>query len=640
MRSIVVGTAGHIDHGKTALVKSLTGIDTDRLKEEKEQGISIVPGFAHFVLPSGQVLEIVDVPGHEKLVKNMCRGISGVDIALLVIAADDGPMPQTKEHLNILKLLEIKTGLIVITKVDLADEELLKLAEAEVRATCKGTFLSDVPVVHVSNKTGQGIDSVKRALEKLAKQFRKEVDERAFRLPIDRIFTVTGRGSVVTGTIASGKIEEADEVEIFPIKKKTRVRAVQIHNCQAKTAFAGQRVGLNLSNVNLYSLKRGMVVSKSGVLRRTHLVNAALHYLPSNKQALADRTKVRLHSGTSEAIARIVLMEGEEILPGETKYVQFRLDRELVPLPFDKYIIRSLSPVATIGGGAILEITGKKHRAHDADTIRYLEILESGSAQEVIAAIAKRNKYKSLTLEELLLQSPLPRKESLRAVKKLEDKGRLIRTGEDAILHRDVFKYLRKRVIEVIDACYRNNPLERNLAQEKIRNLVEKSLAPQLFELIVRELVVEQVVEMRKGAVRLRSGESRLTAKERRIVEEISEMSRDFGFKPVRPGVLAETLDFCKEKDIETVLKFLVSEGKLTRLKDGSYLEAEKYEKAEEMVTQFIRDKKQATVMEIRDLLKGGRRGAISILEHLDSLKLTTRVNDYRVLRGGQKVNN
>ena len=633
VRNLVVGTAGHVDHGKTALVKLLTGIDTDQLREETEQGISIVPGFAHLRLASGQVLEMVDVPGHEKLIKNMYRGISGVDIVLLAIAADDGPMPQTREHLNILDLIEIKAGLVAITKVDLVDDELLMLVTEEVKTTLEGTFLKNAPIVYVSNKTGQGLDEIKANLEKLAGQFREKADERAFRLPIDRVFVIPGHGSVATGTVASGKIRENDEVEIFPSNEMTKIRAIQVHNDRADEAIAGQRVGLNLSNVGLNSIKRGMVLSEPRVLAPSHLINASLHYLESNKKVLPDRTKVRLHLGTSEAIARIVLMDGAEILPGQTKYVQLRLDRELVPLPFDKYIIRSLSPTTTIGGGTILEIAHKKYRAYETDTIRYLEVLENGSPVDSVASIVKRGKYKSVNLEELLQQSGLSRNECLEAIGELKSRGKLIQIGKEAILHRDVLKYLKKRVVEVIRACYENNPLQRNLPRNKVRNLVEESLSPQIFELVVQELTGEQIVEIRKEELRLKSSNSRLTAKEQRIVRELDRMCTNLGFKPVRFGVLVETLDFCREKDIAAILKFQVSEGKLVRLKDGSFMEAAKYQRAEQMIVEFTRDNKKATTVQIRDLLESGRRGAISILEHLDSLKLTTRIDDYRILR-------
>jgi len=633
LRNLVVGTAGHIDHGKTALVRSLTGIDTDRLREEKEQGISIVLGFAHLALPSGRVLEIVDVPGHEKLIKNMYRGISGVDIALLVIAADDGPMPQTREHLNILNLLEIDTGLVVVTKSDLADDELLNLAMEEIKATLSGSFLENAPMICVSNRTGRGIDEVKVTLEGLARQIGEKRDERAFRLPVDRVFTMPGHGSVVTGTIASGRVEEGDEAQIFPSGKRTKIRAIQAHNCRAREAFAGQRVGLNLTNVSLNAIERGMVLSRPDVLTPVHLINAGLCYLGSNRKTLPDRTKVRLHLGTSEAIARIVLMEGEEILPGQTKYVQLRLDKELVPLPFDKYIIRSLSPMATIGGGTILELARKKYRAYDPETIRYLGVLENRSPKDVVEAVAKRSKYHSLTLDELLLQGGLERNEALMMIEELKSRGKLIEVGRGAIFHRDAFKYLRKRVVEVIRSCYRNDPLSRNLPKDKVKNLVEESISPQLFDMVVTELVTEEILEARKEGIRLRSNQAKLTAKEQKIVRELERMFHDFGFKPLRLGEVAEVLDFCREKDIETVLRFLVSEGKLMRLKDGSFMDAGKYQKARDLIVEFIRDNERATVIEIRDLLRGGRRGAISILEHLDSLKLTLRVDDHRVLR-------
>lgn len=633
MRNLVLGTAGHIDHGKTALVKALTGIDTDRLQEEKAQGISIVSGFAHLTLSSGQVLEIVDVPGHEKLVKNMYRGISGVDIAIMVIAADDGVMPQTKEHLNILNLLEIEKGLVVVTKVDLVDDELIILALDEIENMLKGTFLENCPILCVSNKTGKGIGEVKTALEELSRSSLEEADQRAFRLPVDRVFTMTGYGRVATGTIASGTVKEADELQVFPSGRKVKVRTIQVHKQQVKEAGAGQRVGLNFSNIDAEVVERGMVLSTPNALKPTYLINASLHYLKSNKKPFQNRKSVRLHSGTSEAAARVVLMEGNEILPGETKYVQLRLDRELVPLPFDKYIIRSLSPKATIGGGTILEIARKKYRAHNPETIRYLHTMENGSVLHVVEAIAKRNTYQSLTMEDLSMRIRTKKEKILEAIEKLKIKGKLIQVEEERVFHRDAFKYLRRRVVEVVKECYKNNPRQRNLAKDRVRSLVDESLSPQVFELVIQELSSKQILEAKKEGLRLKGSSLKLTAKECKIVEELGKRSDCVGFRPVRVGELAEALDFCNEKDIEAVLKFLLSEGKFVRLRDGSFMECEKFERAKQVVVQFISDNKQATVIEIRDLVKGGRRGTISLLEHLDSEKITERIGDYRVLR-------
>jgi len=633
VRNVVIGTAGHIDHGKTALVKALTGLDTDLLKEEKEKGISIVSGFAYLKLPTGQIVEIIDVPGHEKLIKNMYRGISGVDMALLVIAADDGPMPQTKEHLNILNLLEIRTGLVVITKVDLVDGELLEFVIEETKKTLKGGFLENAPMVCVSNKTGEGINEAKTVIEQLSQKMEHKVEEKPFRLPVDRVFTATGHGRIVTGTIATGSVKEGAELEIFPSNRKLRVKSIQVHKQRAKKAYAGQRVGLNLAGTGSESVKRGMVLSDPSVLSPTYLINANLHYLSSNKEVLLDRSKVRIHSGTSEAVARVVIMEGEEIRPGQKKYVQLRLDQALAPLPFDKYIIRSLSPIMTIGGGTILEIAHKKYRATDQSAVLHLKVLEKGSAADLIEAVTKRNKCQSLKIAELLVQTGLTRKEALSAIEDLKKKGKVAQLENGTFFHQESLAYIRKRIIGIVRSCYQNNPLQKNLPKNKVRSLIEESLSPHLFELVVRELAADNVLEIRKEGIRLVNSESKLTAKEQRIVKELDKMCESGGYKPVRFGELVDMLDFCKEKDVEMVLKFLLSEAKLIRLKDGSFMEAEKYMKAQKLIIDFIKDNEKATVIEVRDLLQSGRRGAVSILEHLDSLKLTIRIDDYRVLR-------
>ncbi len=369
MKQIILGTAGHIDHGKTSLIKAVTGTDTDRLKEEKERGITIELGFAALDLPSGQHLGIVDVPGHEKFVKNMVAGATGIDIVVMVIAADEGVMPQTREHMEICTLLGVQYGMVAVTKIDMVDEEWLELALEDIRDFVRGTFLEDAPMAPVSSLTAEGIPEFIEILDELAAKIPERPPSDLFRLPIDRVFTMKGFGTVITGTLISGRVQVGDTIMIYPSGITSKVRGIQVHNKSADDARAGMRTAINFQGLEKEAISRGEVLSKPSTLEASYMVDVSLHYLASNKKPIKNRTRVRFHTGTSEVLGNLILLDREELAPGEEAIIQLRLDSPVALVKDDRFVIRSYSPIYTIGGGVVLNPIPLKHKRLKPDTV-------------------------------------------------------------------------------------------------------------------------------------------------------------------------------------------------------------------------------------------------------------------------------
>lgn len=399
MKHVIVGTAGHIDHGKTSLVRALTGIDADRLKEEKQRGITIDIGFANLEL--GDVrLGFVDVPGHERFVKNMLAGAHGIDVVILVIAADESVMPQTREHFDICRLLGVRKGVVALTKADMVDADLLELARAEIEEYVAGSFLEGAPMVAVSSTTGQGIDELKAILADIAAEIPERRLDRPFRLPVDRAFTIRGFGTVLTGTLIAGEVEVGDALEVLPGGLKVKVRGLQVHGHTTDRAAAGQRTAVNLQGVEVEDVARGQVLAPVGRFRETSMLDVRLDLLEGAPRSLEHRTRVRFHHGTSEAIARVVLLGRDALSPGESAIAQVRLETPILALPGDRFIVRSYSPQATIGGGVVLDALAPKHRRSDTSSLEWLERLEAGDARERVHLRLERAGGRGLSLAE------------------------------------------------------------------------------------------------------------------------------------------------------------------------------------------------------------------------------------------------
>ena len=401
MKQIILGTAGHIDHGKTSLIKALTGTDTDRLKEEKERGITIELGFAALDLPSGQHLGIVDVPGHEKFVKNMVAGATGIDIVVMVIAADEGVMPQTREHMEICTLLGVKHGMVAVTKIDMVDEEWLELALDDIRDFVRGTFLEDAPVSTVSSATQEGIPEFVKTLDELAAKIPERPHSDLFRLPIDRVFTIKGFGTVITGTLISGRVQVGSTIMIYPSGITSKVRGIQVHNEGAEEARAGMRTAINFQGLEKEAISRGEVLSRPNALEASYMVDVSLHYLASNKKPIKNRTRVRFHTGTSEVLGNLIVLDRNEIPPGEDTVVQLRLDTPVALVKDDRFVIRSYSPISTIGGGKVLNPIPLKHKRLRTDTVKDLKELGRREPEAIISFHVEGSGYRGGVLRTL-----------------------------------------------------------------------------------------------------------------------------------------------------------------------------------------------------------------------------------------------
>jgi selenocysteine-specific elongation factor len=620
LKSVILGTAGHIDHGKSSLVKALTGIDPDRLKEEKERGITIDLGFANLSYPDGPTVGIVDVPGHERLIKNMLAGAGGIDIVLMVIAADEGIMPQSREHLAICELLKIKAGIVAITKADLVDSDWLQLVIDDVRGFVKGTFLEDAEIIPVSSKTGMNIDLLKEKIKEVSKNIRPKLIEGLFRLPIDRVFTLKGFGTVVTGTALSGTITLDAPVEILPSKIVSKVRGLQSHGRSVDKAYAGQRIGINLQGVDKESLKRGDVVVPPDRFIPTKAMDAKIEML-ADAPVLKSRSLVHFYSGTSETTARIVLYDRDEIKAGESCYCQLRLEDPVVVLSGDRYIVRRFSPLETIGGGEILDPHPSKRKRKEG--IEDLIAIENGNLKDKIEAKVKKSYLNGCTISEIegWIQGNIP--EIKAAIEQLVKEGRLIRS-QDTLFHRDGFNFFKDAVKSNLGRFHKENPLKPGMSREELKARVLFS-TPQFFNLLamVQDIVIE------KDMLRLKDFKASLAHVDEGIKGKIIVALNRDGFQPPLKSELARNLSI-SEKEITDLLKLLAKEGAVVRINDSMYITKEQHDKMLNLLKDFYTQKKEMTVAEFRDVLNTSRKYALPFLEYLDSNRITMRVGDIR----------
>ncbi len=507
MKHIIIGTAGHIDHGKTALVKALTGIDTDRLKEEKERGISIELGFAFQRLGEAITLGIVDVPGHERFVKTMLAGVGGIDLVILVIAADEGVMPQTREHLHICELLGIHRGLVALTKKDLVDPEWLDLIMEEVRIFLAGTFLHEAPILPISALSGEGLVELRDALATLAAETHPRQGDGIARLPIDRVFTIRGFGTVVTGTLWSGSLTVGDEVAILPKDLRSRVRRLQVHNESVEQASAGQRTAVNLPALETEQIERGDLLCLPNTLPVSTSVEATLSLLADTAKPLTNRARVRFHLGTAEILARVIILDREEVNPGEEAYVHLRLEQPTAALPHDRYVLRSYSPASTIGGGVILDPRPPLRRRRRPEVVAHLQILEQGSARDRLLELLKSSGA-SLTLNLSTLRSlaGLDSEVLQKQLRELLADGKIIilkgRDGE-AYLHREVYEDLRGSILNQLKAFHAQHPLREGISKEELRSRVASRVPAPLFTQLLTDLTEAREVAQDRDRVRL-----------------------------------------------------------------------------------------------------------------------------------------
>ena len=643
MKHVVVGTAGHIDHGKTSLVKALTGIDTDRLPEEKARGITIDLGFAFLQEPGGLTIEIVDVPGHERFVKNMLAGVGGIDLAVLVIAADEGVMPQTREHLAICSLLHIPHGLVALTKTDLVDAEWLELVREDVATLTRGTFLEGAPIVGVSARTGQGIDDLRAALRALAATVAPRGQDRLARLPVDRVFTVKGFGTVVTGTLTAGHLAVDDRVEIFPRALQTKVRGLQTHSQTVTEAFAGQRTAVNLQSIERAAIDRGNVVGHAGTLVSSVMVDGTLELLKDAPRPVKSRDRVRFHTGTSEIMARVLLLEGEDLEPGHTAFARFRLEAPLVAVPGDRFVVRSYSPVVTIGGGTLLDVDPPRFKRKTSALVDHLTLLQRGSPVEIVEEHVRHAGAAGLRTAALSGRVPLGPAELRTVLGDLAANGRLVAVDREWFVHPDSYARLREQSLAALEQFHRAHPLKPGMSREELRGRAgasgrgseRRGVAPdeRVFAHLLATLDAEGLARTERDKVRLARHEVRLSAEQQRIVDQIEAAFRGAGAAPPSPEEALARVGVAGDEEHE-LFAVLVDGKKLLRVKESLFFHAEALATIEDKVVAFLREKKEIGPGDIKDLLGISRKYAIPLLEYLDGRRVTARQGERRVLRG------
>jgi selenocysteine-specific elongation factor len=642
----VVGTAGHVDHGKSTLVRALTGINPDRLKEEQEREMTIDLGFAWLTLPSGERVGIVDVPGHKDFIKNMLAGVGGVDAALFVVAADEGVMPQTREHLAILDLLRVRGGVVALTKLDaVQDHDWLDLVEADLLDVLDGTVLQGAPVVRCSARTGQGLDRLVAELDRVLSSGAPRRDVGRPRLPVDRIFTIAGFGTVVTGTLSDGSLTSGQEVEVQPSGLKARIRGLQTHKLKVDQAVPGSRVAINLSGVGKDQVRRGEVVTTPGWLRPTVLVDCHLRYLPDAPQPLRHSMAVDFYSGAAEVQATARLLGNNVLAAGEEGWVQFQLAEPVALLKGDRFIIRQPSPSITIGGGVVINpFPGRKHHRFQPETIAQLETLAHGTPEEILLQDLERRQ--PCEAQELYARSSLSRAQSHEALQILVAEGQVrtlaarsadpgvesVPTVQDSayIVSRSGWGAIRERLEELLEDYHRKQPLRAGAPREEVKSRLAAhvpGLTPRLFNDLVARAVDEGWLAETAGTVRRASHQAVFNVRQQQAVDYLF-----FTFRqtPYTTPSVAQADEMVGTE----VLNALIEQGRLVKLSDEVILLAETYEEMRDGVVAFLRQNERITVAEVRDLFNTSRKYALALAGYLDEQRITRRVGDDRVLRG------
>lgn len=627
MKNIIIGTAGHIDHGKTTLIKALTGRNTDRWEEEQRRGITIDLGFTYFDLPGGDRAGIIDVPGHEKFINNMVAGVVGMDLVLLVIAADEGIMPQTREHVDILHLLGIEKSIIVLNKCDLVDEEWLELVEEEVREELAGTFLEHAPVAKVSAATGQGLKELIQIIEKMTEDDLTPKDIHTIpRLPVDRVFTLSGFGTIITGTLVSGTIHKEDTLEMYPVGKECKIRSIQVHGTDRDVCYAGQRVAINLSNVKKKEIARGCVLAPKNSMKNTDLLDVKLNVLDSSMRVLTNHSRLHFFTGTSEILCRAVLLDKEEIGPGESGYVQLRLEEEIAVRRGDKFVVRFYSPMETIGGGVILEPNpGVKKRFHQ-DVIDELKRKESGSVADVIELHIREHGKTLITLAELAKMTALSEQEIREAADELKSQGQIeeFQLKKDTwFWHADSRRAATEEILAALTAYETKYPYRYGMKKAEVQGIYFQKIRPNLFDRIIEFLEEEGCVK--------REGEFLCTpdyqVRKDGVFDQVSSVLLDT-FKKARFDFVRYSEISLPEVERETgddILNILLVEGSVVKVTEDMYTLTEYMEEARQAISAHLAADPVITIAQVRDMFQTSRKSAKPILEYMDSIKVTKK---------------
>lgn len=623
-KHLIVGTAGHVDHGKTTLIQAMTGINTDRLKEEQERGLTIDLGFASLVLPSGRTVGIVDVPGHERFLKNMLAGAGGIDIVLLVVAADEGVMPQTREHLEILELLESKQGVVALTKCDAVEADWLDIVEEDLRSYLTGTFLKDAPIVRVSGVTGEGVEALVQEIDRLADAAEARSAAGPFRLPIDRVFTITGFGTVVTGTLVSGTLKTGDAVRILPPGIDSRIRGIQVHGKKQDSAVAGCRVAVNLAGVEVSDIERGDVLVTRGYLQASNAIDAFVRVLEEAPRPLATRTRIRLHIGTAEVIGRVAVLGAREIAPGKQGFVQLRLESPVVAARGDRFVLRLYSPMRLLGGGVVLDPAAPKHRSGEPVAERLQKKLAGDPADMIEDALSTSDG--GLSLDELVQATSLPIDDARTALEELTQSGRAVRVGA-RYMSRTVLGKLTDAVKSALATYFESNPMKSGMRKEKLGQLLGTSDA-KVLQSVLKLMADAGDIEVLQTTVNLPGRAPVLGTRQQHLAEAIVHAYREAGVNPPLPTEIERSYG----TEAKDVIALLVERGELVRVSVDLLFHRDALAQAEAVLRAHLEKHGQMTVAEFRDLVGSSRKYVVPLLEYFDRQRVTRRVGDMRVL--------
>lgn len=624
MKNVIIGTAGHVDHGKTQLIKALSGIDTDRLSEEKKRGITIELGFAHIDNDAGYNIGVIDVPGHEKFIKNMLSGISGVDFVLFVVAADEGIMPQTKEHFEILQALGIDDGIVAITKKDMVDEEWLEMLLEDVKEYFEGSFLEGKPMIAVSSKTGENIDVLKEEIiKKCDRESKRREEPELFRLPIDRVFSMQGFGTVVTGTLVDGVLRLNDEMAVYPDGVPVKVRGIQTYGSDTDEAVAGQRTAVNLSGIKKENAHRGSVLAAPGAVTVTNMLDVELSVFKSSDRQIQNNSRVHLYTGSKEVLAKVIIMEREFMASGDTAYVQLRLEEPIAIRRGDKFIVRFYSPVITIGGGVILDANPEKHKRNRDDVMADFDILASGDVEAIVHL--KTGKWKYYKQQELGQELGLTADEIKRSLELLSDQGKVITLADGSIVSEDKLSLLGDTLSKIIDEYHSQNPMVEGIPK---RELISRLKAyrhiedDKLGQAIISNFLDAGMLEDKEKTISLAGFKVEFSDEQLALMEKISQMYSEAGVETIKNEEIYELVG---DKNVASALQAeLVSRGKIFKLDTSYYIDTKAWDEAVVAGRELGVEKPDGfTLAEYRDKLEISRKFASILLSALDKYGIT-----------------
>ena len=627
MKNIIIGTAGHIDHGKTTLIKALTGFDTDRLKEEKERGITIDLGFSFFELSNGNKVGIIDVPGHEKFLNNMLSGVVGMDFILFVVAADEGVMPQTIEHLNILDLVGIKNGIIVITKKDIVDEEMLELVVDDIKDNFTNTFLENAPVVEVSSKTGDGIDKLKSMINEYSDKVVPRDDNKPFRLPVDRVFTLKGIGTVITGTIIEGSVNLNDELVLYPHETSAKVRNIQVHGVDTEKAYAGQRAAINIASLSKSEIRRGDLLAEKDSVFRSNIIDVELKNLDDSNRIIKNGSKVHFFVGTMETVGTVIIFGRKELNPGEVSTAQIRFDEEISVKFGDYFVVRFYSPLETIGGGKIIDPFAIKHKTNSEAAIESSNIKSGEDFNEIIyefikekfIVVEKNYLYRMFSMDIYHLESILEELGESGRIRCYEDNRKeLYMTSEN-------YEKIKNEVLIKVTKYHNSFNLKPGINKETLISSISFDLNNSLFNRVLRDMEKDELVEMQNEFIRIYGYEPEFSTEQSSILENVTELLEKDDMIVKKDTIREEDEDF-------SILEYLQIGGVVSVINNEYVIKNEYIDVIKEITTGYIQSNGSISVAEIRDLLNTNRNKGVVILEYLDKIKFTKRMDNDRIL--------